>query len=285
MGGWGMRSLLIVNADDFGISEGVNRGIAEGHQKGILTSTTLMANMPAFDHARQVSAENPGLAVGVHLTLTGGRPVLPPQKVPHLIDINGRFLRADRFLIRVSTGGIPAGEIEAELCAQVERALGGGFPLDHLDSHHHIHVHPAMQAIAIRIALRFGIRGIRCPVEISGKEMSAKPSVAKALVLGTLGNLLRLRARRVGLVSPDHFRGVILGMAFSTGPLHSMLRRLPHGITELMCHPGYPDEGLKQQTVYAEGRERELEALLDPAGRQILQQKGIALGDYSDLSF
>jgi chitin disaccharide deacetylase len=280
-----VRSMLIVNADDFGISEGVNRGIAEAHRRGILSSTTIMANMPAFDHARRISSENPNLGVGVHLTLTGGKPLLPPDKVPHLVDGAGRFLRLDRFMVRLTAGSIPGREIEAELVAQLERALEAGFPLDHLDSHHHVHAHPAIQPVAIRLALGYEIRGIRCPVEISPREVSAKPSVMKALVLSTLGSLLRLRARRAGLASPDHFRGLVLGMAFSTGPLHAMLRRLPRGVTELMCHPGYPDDGLRQQTSYAEGRERELEALLDPTGRQILQQRGIALGNYSDLSF
>jgi hopanoid biosynthesis associated protein HpnK len=279
-----LRSLLIVNADDFGVSEGVNRGIAEAHRMGILTSTTLMANMPAFEHARQISAENPRLGVGIHLNLTGGEPVLPLRKVPHLVDGNGRFLRVDRFLIRLSTGRIPVQEIEAELSAQVERAISGGFSPTHLDSHHHVHTHPVIQPVAVRIALRYGVRGIRCPVEIGPAVVGAKGSLVKALGLSALGKLLQSRVRRAGLISPDRFRGLQLGMAFSADPLHAMLRRLPPGSTELMCHPGYPDEGLRRQTSYADGRERELRALLDLAGRDVLLETGVALGNYSDLS-
>jgi len=278
-----LPSLLIVNADDFGISEGVNRGIAEAHRMGILTSTTLMANMPAFEHARQISAENPGLGVGVHLTLTSGGPILPPGKVPHLVDDGGNFLRLDRFLIRLSMGMIPVNEIEAELAAQVERTIAGDFSPTHLDSHHHVHTHPLLQPVAVRIALRYGIRGIRSPVEIGPAGVSAEGSLVKALGLSALGRMLRSRAQKAGLISPDHFRGLMLGTAFSAEPLHSMLRRLQPGSTELMCHPGYPDGGLRQQTSYADGREKELGALLDPAGRDILREAGVALGNYSDL--
>lgn len=297
-----MRALLIVNADDFGISEGVNRGIVEAHSRGILTSTTVMANMPAFDHAAQLKREHPTLAVGVHLNLTAGAPLLPLSKVPDLVDREGRFLRGSRLLMGLTLGRIDHRQAEAELSAQVERAVRTGFSPDHLGSHHHVHCHPALQPVVVRLARRYGIGAVRCPVELSpvqairrtgmlgarsGQrqvEESPRTAYLKAVGLSGLGRLLRLRARRAGLAATDHFRGLALGMGFSTGELQQLLRRLPAGTTELMCHPGYPDRDLAALTSYGAGRDSELAALLDPANRLLLLQTGATLGSYSDLS-
>ncbi len=290
-----MRSLLIVNADDFGISEGVNRGILEAHLRGILTGTTVMANMPAFDHAARLKREHPTLTVGVHLNLTAGRPLLPPSQIPALLDREGRFLRADRLLMGLSLGRVDARQIEAELSAQVERAIWAGFSPDHLDSHHHVHAHPAIQPIVVRIARRYGVRAIRCPEELdlglmppggwnAVRSSRRAADFAKAVVLSALGRLLRGRARRAGLATPDHFRGLVLGLGFSTKELQETLRGLPAGSTELMCHPGYPDRDLGVQTSYSAGRGSELAALLDPGNKTLLEQAGVRLGGYSDLS-
>ncbi len=340
-----MHSLLIVNADDFGISQGVNQGIVEAHLKGILTSTTAMANMPAFDHAVQLKREHPTLAVGVHLNLTAGTPVLPSEKVPDLIDRTGRFLRVDRLLLGLTLGRIDLRQVEAELSAQVERAIRAGLDPGHLDSHHHVHCHPALHSVAVRLAQRYEISGMRCPVElrfalrppsasfrnsdtesvipaeagihrssemldsrfrgnddITARVAGDKPppyggasrngtpkrsrvvAYLKTVVLSGLGRMLRLRARRAGLSTPDHFLGLALGLGFSAAGLQEALRQLPEGTTELMCHPGHPDEELAATTSYAAGRDSELAALLDPNVRRLLDRSGVRLGGYSDLS-
>ncbi len=286
-----MRSLLIVNADDFGISEGVNLGIVEAHRRGILTSATVMANAPAFEHALHLGSEHPTLAIGVHLNLTAGSPLLPPSHVPDLVDRKGRFPRAHRLLRRLSLGRVDLRQVESELGAQVERVLHSGLHPDHLDSHHHLHTHPALHPLVVRMAQRYGIGGVRCPVELGcggaiGRMgvMPAGGVLLKALLLGTLGTLLRARVRRAGLATTDHFRGLALGSAFSSRDLQETLRELPEGSVELMCHPGYPGRGLELLTSYSAGRETELAALLDPANRSLLEGKGVVLGSYSDLS-
>ncbi|MHB0871529.1 MAG: carbohydrate deacetylase [Chloroflexota bacterium] len=276
--------LLIVNADDFGISEGVNRGIVEAHLHGILTSTTVMANMPAFDHAVELKHRHPTLAVGVHLNLTAGKPILPPSSVPDLVDGEGHFLRGDRFLLRLSLGRIDLRQVEAELSAQLERALGAALSPDHLDSHHHVHAHPLLQPMALRIALRHGLEAIRCPVDLGLRGGGSATARLKAVGLSGLGELLRRRARRAGIATPDHFRGLALGMGFSTADLRRLFSELPDGSTELMCHPGYPDRELERQTSYCAGRASELEALLEPTHRQLLEPRGVKLGSYSDIS-
>lgn len=313
--------LLIVNADDFGISEGVNRAILEAHQRGILTSTTAMANMPSFEHAAQLALEHPTLGVGVHLNLTTGNPLLPRAQVPTLVGDEGRLLPMSQVVRGLTFGRLDHRQMEMELSAQVEKMMEAGLRITHLDSHHHLHVHPVLQPIAVRIALRYGIWAIRCPVEFglgetmhragmllasthhpeprtqSSEPSTRHPSVPspqsspesprslylKTMVLTLLGRLLRMRARRAGLATPDHFRGLLLGVAFSTRDLHGVLLHLPEGTTELMCHPGYPDEQLRQWTSYSAGRDSELEALMDPGNRGILEQVGARLGSYSDL--
>ncbi len=285
----GNGKLLIVNADDFGISEGVNRGIAEAHRRGILTSTTVMANMPAFDHAVKTALENPTLGVGVHLNLTSGRPLLAVSRVPDLVGSDGRFCSLRSVLRRLTLGRPEPGQIEAELSAQVERVLAAGISPTHLDSHHHVHMHPRLQPVAIRVARRYGIRSLRCTAELNVREACSPSGLVgggdylKAVLLSVLGALLRGQAARAGVRVPDHFRGLSLGMAFSSERLRGVLERLQSGATELMCHPGYPDEDLRQRTSYADGREVELAALLDHDSRAVLERAGVRLIDFGAL--
>jgi hopanoid biosynthesis associated protein HpnK len=292
---------LIVNADDFGISEGVNRGIIEAHLRGILTSTTLMVNMPGFEHGVEASRDTPTLGVGVHLNLTTGVPVLPPSEIPSLVGEDGRFLRLNPTLKQLTLRRMDLKQIEAELSAQVEKAMEAGVSPTHLDSHHHVHIHPTLQPIVIRIARRFGIRGIRCTTELgladtlrraemlfyqdqaAGRE-HPRSIYLKGIALSLFGKILQWRARRAGLAAPDHFRGLLLGLAFDPLDLHKVLRTLPPGATELMCHPGYVDEELASRTSYTIGRDYELRALTDPANREILDQVDVRLINYSDLS-
>ena len=337
-------TLLIVNADDFGISEGVNNGIVEAHRRGILTSTTAMANMPAFDHAVQLWRETPELGVGVHLNLTSGTSLLPPSQIPDLVRPDGRFHTLSFMLRQLTLGRLDEGQIEVELRAQVERVISAGIQPTHVDSHHHVHMHPRLQPIVVEVAQRYGIRALRSTFELSPREAVARagmlldggdgslpqgdarprPPMAiadgtihvprpsdeggvtkateevnlegrtpvaetprqrylKAMLMSSLGALLRWRAQRVGLVVPGHFQGFMLGLAFSSADLLGVLERLPAGSTELMCHPGYPDEALRRQTSYSDGRDSELKALLDPANRSVLQRMGVRLGTFADL--
>lgn len=312
--------LLVVNADDFGITEGVNRAVLQAHQEGILTSTTLMANMPAFEHAVQLASGQPGLGVGLHLNLTAGPPVLPSSRVPTLVSGGGQFPGGGAMMRRLSLGKVDRGQVEAEMGAQLERALRAGVAITHLDSHHHLHLYPLLQPVAVRVARRYGIRGIRSTVELTrgealrhagalvrnrrprqlpepsrgeeaertapgeGLRESPRGVYLKTVALSVLGIMMRVRACRAGLVTPAHFRGLMLGDAFDPGALRAVLQRLPEGTTELMCHPGYPDEHLRSQTSYSKGRDRELRSLTDPGNRTALEGGRVELGCYSDFS-
>jgi chitin disaccharide deacetylase len=274
---------LIVNADDFGLSPGVNAGVLAAHRDGLVTSATLMVNMP--EAAETVALAPPTLALGLHLNLTTGAPCAGAARVPSLVDADGRFARLDRLMLRLSLGGVRRADLEREVAAQIERALALGAALDHLDGHHHIHLHPAVLPVVLQVAPRYGVRGLRCAAESAptggaGEMLAAR---LKRVGNGAAARRGRARAAAAGLVTSDHFRGLSLGLAFETAALVRMLAALPPGVTELMCHPGYPDATLAARTSYAAGRERELAALTAPEARAALRARGITLTSYRDL--
>ncbi|RJQ45728.1 MAG: ChbG/HpnK family deacetylase, partial [Gaiellales bacterium] len=142
-----MYEKLIINADDFGLSSGVNRGIIECHEAETVTSTTLMAQGAAAEEAAVLAVEHPRLGVGVHLNLTSGRPVLPADRVPSLVDRAGLFPGRSRALLWLTTGRTRTAHLEAEIAAQIERCRSLGVEPTHVDSHHHLHAHPRLRAI------------------------------------------------------------------------------------------------------------------------------------------
>jgi hopanoid biosynthesis associated protein HpnK len=278
-------SILVVNADDFGISRGVNRGIVEAYRNGLVTSASLMANLPSAEDALTRAAVCPDLGLGLHLTLTAGRPLLPPADVQSLVDEHGRFLVLGTFLSRLSTGKVRTDDVRRELTAQVEWANRHGLQPGHLDSHHHVHVHPLVAPVVVRIAREFGVGWVRCPVETLGPGalLAANPTdVARTVAISAFGLLLRARLRRSGLRSADQFRGIGLGMGFDQRALIETLRVLPSGLTELMTHPGHPDEELRRLTVFAEGRDRELLALTSGAAREAVRSRGVRISAFPE---
>jgi len=144
---------LVVNADDFGLTEGTNQGILEAHERGILTSTTLMANATAFDSAVELARRSPRLGVGVHLSLTGDRPVCDPTAVPSVVGDDGRFFRGPVELAqRMFAHKVHLAEVERELAAQIEKARRAGIEVTHLDGHKHVHMLPGVFPIVVRLA-------------------------------------------------------------------------------------------------------------------------------------
>ena len=278
---------LVVNADDFGISRGVNRGIVEAHRAGLVTSASLMANLPAAEDALTRAAICPDLGLGLHLTLTAGRPLCRPEQVPTLVDADGRFFVLGTLLARLSLGQVRADDLRRELAAQVEWALRRGMRPDHLDSHHHVHVHPRVAPLVIALAREHQVAWVRCPVEAgpSPSVLALPPKdAARTVAISTFGSVTRVLVRRAGLHTTRHFRGIGLGMGFGEADLLAALERLPPGLTELMTHPGHPDEELARLTVFAEGRDRELAALTSPAVRDALRRRRIRLTSFAWLS-
>jgi len=287
---------LIVNADDFGLTENVNRGIVEAHTNGIVTSTSLLSNGEAFHAAVALSKQTPRLGIGVHLNLSEGAPVSPRVTIPTLVDARGSLHLSPIPLWRaIVAGRVNLREVEIETRAQVSRILNAGIAPTHLDGHMHVHVLPRISEMVIRIARQFGIQGMRSPAEplTSVLQNLARrhanwASVAKssviALAVSRLACRLKERLDAAGLVHPAHFRGMAVAGALNAQTLRATLSALPEGVSELMCHPGYFDaDVVRTGGRLQDHREVELQALTAAEIRSLIQDEEIHLITYGDL--
>jgi predicted glycoside hydrolase/deacetylase ChbG (UPF0249 family) len=251
-----MPRLLIVNADDFNLTEGVSRGIVEGYRRGILTSTTAMANLPGLESAMALTRDLPGLSVGLHVNLTFGPPVLPPERVRSLVDGTGILVR-DRE--RLAHTGEPE-EIREEVRAQARRfEQVAGAPPSHVDTHYHMHRHAAVFEAVLDLA-----RTLQVPVRAVSHEM------AEAI----RGRGLRCADRMTGDVGSDAY--------WTVARLVGVIPALPEGVTEICCHPGHWDSALAVSS-YGPQRDVELQALCDPAVLRAVEESGVRLISYADL--
>jgi len=287
---------LIVNADDFGLTEGVNRAIIEGHRNGIITSATLMANGMAYDSAVAASSGAPALGVGVHLNLTQGRPICSPSQVPSIITSDGSFYPTPGILAwRILTRRVMPGDVENELRSQIEKIVSAGVRITHLDSHKHIHLLPPIFGVVARLAREYGIGCVRCPIEpaASGTRPSQSsregwPRRAKQYLLGrALSTLAACQVKKLenaGLRWPEHFYGLSQTGFLDAAVLDQLLRAVSDGTHEIMCHPGYVDAALLgTRTRLRAQRETELDALTRPGIRQLVAELGIELISYARL--
>jgi chitin disaccharide deacetylase len=283
---------LIVNADDFGLSTGVNRAIVECHQQGIVTSATLMANSPAFGDAVKLAHENPRLSVGCHVTLMDGQPLLAPAKVTSLLRDGQEFHRsiAD-FAPRALLGRFRASEIEAEATAQFQRIQQTGIELSHFDAHKHAHMFPSVAEPLLRAAQKCRIPAVRNPFESPvwlrwPTVLSSKLRIrwAEVVALRRLQSQFVRLAHRYSIRTTAGSIGIVATGALDRDILTEMLAKLSDGTWELVSHPGYNDADLEQiRTKLRESREIERETLSDAAVRAAIKQRGIELISFHEL--
>jgi chitin disaccharide deacetylase len=259
---------LIVNADDFGLTAGVNRAIVELHQAGVLTSTTLMANAGATADAIRLAHSNPSLGIGCHIVLVDGEPVLPPGEVPTLIDKRtGCFPpKLTTLLRRLILGQIRAVEIQAEASAQIARLQSRGLQLTHVDTHKHTHILPAVLRPVLRAAQAAEIRAIRNPFEpewaVHATPRAPVVRSAEVWALRRFGPYFRRVLAEEGFATTDGTIAVAATGVVTAGTVRTLLGRLPQGIWELVTHPGYNDADLdKVRTRLRASREIERVAL------------------------
>ena len=251
-----MPARLIVNADDLGLAPEVNAAIEQAHRDGILTAASLMVGEPGFAGGLAMARRNPGLAVGLHLTLTDGTPTLPPERVPALVQANGRFRDDMAGLgLTLALSAAARAQLRAEIAAQCDAFAATGLPCDHLNAHKQFHLHPLIAATAFAEAARRGISCVRIPWE----PPALVPGAGRAL--WPLTRWLRRLAARYGLRAPDRVVGLRWSGRFTAERLAGVLPRLPCGTTEIYLHPatvgGFP--GAAPGYAYA----GELAALLD----------------------
>jgi len=284
---------LIVNADDFGFTRGVNEGIIRAFREGIVTSTTIMANGDAFENAVELALANPALGVGCHLAIIGGRPVAPISDVSSLVDSEGRLpATLTKLMIKLARGSIAGDEMVREFRAQVGRVVNTGIELTHLDTHKHAHTHPKVMEALGPVAAEYGIKCVRNPFErvfeaargTSPMKWDYVKQYALSTAIAPGAMRFKALAREAGLKTPDRFFGVKLTGMLDSAAIRSIMKSLDHGSAELMCHPGLCDDDLERaHTRLRRERARELEALSDPGLKRFAEEQGIELINYREL--
>ena len=284
-----MTTGVIINADDFGLSPGVSRGIVDAFREGVLSSTTMLVNLEHFEDAVRLAKDNPDLPVGVHLSLLWGRPVSEVADVPSLVDGDGCFPRSLSTLAsRYMLGRISTGQVRHELRNQLRAFLDAGLTPTHLDTHKHVHCLPGVLDAVIAVAGEFGVDRVRLPSEqpLGFSLPTGRPSVsatAKRRLLRLLFGGARSRLRAAGIRTTDHFVGITHQACLNSEVLHRILSSLRSGVTELMCHPGHIDEEAREYSAIPPHREVELTGLKDPLVRDLVDSGAVRLMHYGDL--
>jgi predicted glycoside hydrolase/deacetylase ChbG (UPF0249 family) len=284
---------LIVNADDLGWTEGVNRGIAETHRNGIVTSASLLANGRAFVSGGELARTTPGLGVGVHLNLSDGEPVAGRELVTTLLNERGELEgRPKSLLLRLARRSILLEEVEREWNAQIQKVRDSGIEPTHLDGHKHVQMLPGLFEIALRLAKRHGIRAVRVSHEESSLRAALSAGVkqkgtvvmkqgVQARGLKLLAPDAREQAERAGIATADYFCGIAQTGELTREGVLRLMEILPEGTTELMCHPGYVDAELANSATRLQAsRQAEVEILTDTGIRNLVASQGIRLIDY-----
>lgn len=286
---------LIINADDFGFTSGVNRAIVEGHTRGVVTSSTLMATGGAFSEAVGLGKTLPQLSVGCHVVLIDGEPVLKSSEIPSLAEANGSGRFRDglkSFAARALLGRINPNEVEAEAGAQIRKLQGAGIAVTHFDAHKHTHLFPKILRPLLRAAAACGVGAVRNPfgprLPLRSQQLMARPNLwmryAELNVLSPLAAKFRAAVDREGFITPDGTLGIEVTGALDENLFYAIARSIPEGTWEFVCHPGYNDADLQAaSTRLRESRETELRVLTLPAARDLLAKQGVSLISYRDL--
>jgi hopanoid biosynthesis associated protein HpnK len=279
---------LIVNADDFGLTSGVNQGIVKAHQSGLVTSTTLMACGRRFDQAAELAKSNPGLSVGCHVVLVDGLPLMSAPHVSTLLENSGPRLRQSllRFALRATTGRLDEDQIAEEVTAQIRKIQSAGIAVSHLDSHKHTHMFPAALRGILKAARAAGVGAIRNPFEplVFARSGNWKRQFQVGLLRRYRG-IFRGELQKARMATPDGCIGVLATGGLTQEIFEHLVRNLPDGTWEFVSHPGYNDAELDSVTTrLRESREKELRILTAPAVRKLLENAGIQLISYRDLT-
>jgi chitin disaccharide deacetylase len=286
---------LIINADDFGFTAGVNRAIVEAHTRGVVTSATLMATGAAFMGAVQSAKTAPCLSVGCHVLLMDGAPVLDNEQISSLTQPNGSGRLRDGlsgFAVRALSGRMNPDEIEAEGIAQIRKLQNAGVQVSHFDTHKHTHLFPKVLGPLLRAAAACNVRALRNPfgprLPLRSHQLFARPNLltryAELHALNRFAAQFRAAVDRQGFYAPDGTLGIEVTGSLDENLFRAIARSVPEGTWEFVCHPGYNDADLQSaSTRLRESRQVELQVLTLPAARAVLAEEGVELISYRDL--
>jgi predicted glycoside hydrolase/deacetylase ChbG (UPF0249 family) len=288
---------LIVNADDFGLTAGVNRAIAECVRGGIVTSATIMARSAAFEDAatsaRAMTQEKKPFSAGCHVVLIDGEPVLAADKIPSLVESSGRFRdKLLGFARDAVSGKVRAEEIEAEVTAQIQKIQAASIAVSHVDSHKHTHIFPAIFRPLLAAAKACGVGAVRNPFvpvkPLAYAHLLRRPGLWKRYsqvrMLRRYEDAFRDEVSRLGMKTTDGTFGIVATGSLDAGLFEAVVSNIPEGTWEFVCHPGYNDPDLNGiKTRLRESRVRELEVLTSERAKQALVKQGIELITYNQL--
>jgi chitin disaccharide deacetylase len=283
---------LIINADDFGYTRGVNRAVSEAHTRGVVTSSTLMAKGAAFAEAAQLSKTMPQLSIGCHVVLIDGEPTLDSSHVPSLTVANRFRNGLKTFAARALAGRIDAAEVAAEAGAQIRKLQAAEISVSHVDTHKHTHLFPQILRPLLRAAKECGVRAIRNPfgprLPMRSSQLLVRPSLwtrfAEVRILRGFAGRFHSAVEKEGLVTTDGTLGIEVTGSLDETLFRAIAQSIPDGTWEFVCHPGYNDADLKKaHTRLRESRETELRVLTLPGARELLSQEGVQLISYRDL--
>lgn len=264
---------LIINADDFGFTPGINRAIVELNQAHALTSATLMATGSSFAEAVTDARQNPSLGVGCHVVLVDGTPVLPPSQISSLVQPGAQQppqfrSKLSSFVADLLRGSIADAEIEAEATAQIKKLQQAGIQVTHVDTHKHTHMFPRVLRPLLRAALACGVKAIRNPFEpnwsLNATANAGHVRKMQVRLLRSQSTTFAQEVTRAGLKTTDGAIGVLATGTLDAQTIRNLLAAMPDGTWELVSHPGYNDADLQQQrTRLLDARDIERNALLE----------------------
>jgi len=283
---------LIINADDFGLTLGVNRAIVEAHTNGVVTSATMMANAATFNNALHLTQSTPTLGVGCHIVLVDGKPLLPPDQIPDLVEPGTpHFHRSLSTFIGLALRNlIHPDQIEAEATAQIRKLQTAGIQVSHLDTHKHTHMFPQVLHPLLRAARACGVSAVRNPFEpVRVSLLKQSPRIFKRWLevkaLRTLVDKFLRATKQAGISTPAGTLGIAATGILDEKLFNLIVSHIPEGTWEFVCHPGYNDADLQEvQTRLRESRAQELRILTSANIRQALGKRGIELVSYRVLA-
>jgi hopanoid biosynthesis associated protein HpnK len=271
---------LIVTADDFGAAVAVNQAVEQAHSNGLLTAASLMVTGDAAGDAVERARTIPSLGVGLHVVLVEGRPALPPEQLPDLVDASGQF-RTDmvRTAIDIFAKRAARAQLLAEVEAQFARFAATGLPLDHVNAHKHFHLHPTIASTILAVGRRYGMKAIRAPIEPKKVLSKIEPGSGGIDMTSAWAFLVRRRMRAAGMLVPDQVFGLAWTGGLNTARLRGLIANLPDGLTEIYAHPATgPYPGSAPGYAYVQ----ELAALTDGLAKDRALRDGVALGRFAD---
>jgi hopanoid biosynthesis associated protein HpnK len=285
---------LIINADDFGLTSGVNRAIVDAHDHGVVTSATLMANARASDEAVRLARSHPNLDVGCHLVLVDGRPISDPAGLSSLVRVgSGRFHAGlPRLGISAFSARLDPEQVETEASQQIRWLQSRQLEVSHVDAHKHAHILPAVLRGVLWAARACGVGAVRNPFEpawsLTAVHANIRPVLWKRCLAARSLSILRASFReqvaKAGLLTTDGTVGIVVTGSLDVPGFRRIVESMPEGSWEFVCHPGYDDEELRASgTKLLQSRARELALLRSPQARELLVRHNVDLISYRDL--